>query len=294
MRQRGTLCRRQFLDFHLRCRRQASEPRLRLRRSSKCRGHDGDSQRRNTLLDHQFSLPNDENSTPQCRKSHRWGQHLGAQIGRVLESRTERKGGDGISRMGARAAKPTPRRNRHYPRRAAPTKGYPTMAQAAQADQPVQVTQADGAFLSDVKTLRERARKSLETGAVTTTYQGDVKKTIEILQSVLATELVCVLRYTFHAIAATGISSEGVKDEFSTHAEEEQQHMMAGRRAHQSARRQAQLQSRRAAVALRLAICRGQKSRRYDQGESDRRAHRRRPLPRADPLFRRQGSRRRG
>jgi bacterioferritin len=128
--------------------------------------------------------------------------------------------------MGARAAKPTPRRNRHYPRRAAPTKGYPTMAQAAQADQPVQVTQADGAFLSDVKTLRERARKSLETGAVTTTYQGDVKKTIEILQSVLATELVCVLRYTFHAIAATGISSEGVKDEFSTHAGEEQQHMM--------------------------------------------------------------------
>ncbi len=81
-------------------------------------------------------------------------------------------------------------------------------------------------FLSDVKTLRERARKHLEEGAVTGTYKGDVKKTIEILQSVLATEIVCVLRYTMHAIAATGISSEGVKKEFAEHAREEQEHMM--------------------------------------------------------------------
>jgi bacterioferritin len=81
-------------------------------------------------------------------------------------------------------------------------------------------------FLSDVKTLRERARKHLESGAVTDTYKGDVKKTIEILQSVLATEIVCVLRYTMHAVAATGISSEGVKAEFAEHAKEEQEHMM--------------------------------------------------------------------
>jgi bacterioferritin len=86
---------------------------------------------------------------------------------------------------------------------------------------------AEGAFLSDVKTLRDRARHSLEKGAVTTTYQGDVTQTIDILQSVLATELVCVLRYTFHAITATGISSEGVKAEFRTHADEEREHMMA-------------------------------------------------------------------
>jgi bacterioferritin len=44
---------------------------------------------------------------------------------------------------------------------------------------------------------------------------------------VLATEIVCVLRYTMHAVAATGISSEGVKDEFAQHAKEEQDHMMA-------------------------------------------------------------------
>ena len=82
-------------------------------------------------------------------------------------------------------------------------------------------------FLTDVKTLRKRARQHLDKGAVTDTYKGDVKKTIELLQSVLATEIVCVLRYTMHAIAATGISSEGVKDEFAQHAKEEQEHMMA-------------------------------------------------------------------
>jgi bacterioferritin len=80
-------------------------------------------------------------------------------------------------------------------------------------------------FLTDVQTLRDRARKNLESGGVTFTYQGDVKKTIDILQSVLATEIVCVLRYTMHAVAATGISSEGVKAEFAQHAKEEAEHM---------------------------------------------------------------------
>jgi bacterioferritin len=82
-------------------------------------------------------------------------------------------------------------------------------------------------FLTDVKTLRERARQQLEQGAVASTYIGDVGKTIEILQSVLATEIVCVLRYTQNAIAATGISSEGVRSEFKQHAKEEQEHMLA-------------------------------------------------------------------
>jgi bacterioferritin len=86
---------------------------------------------------------------------------------------------------------------------------------------------ADKPFLSDVITLRERARKNLEDGAVTGTYVGDAKKTVEILQSVLATEIVCVLRYTMHGVTATGISSEGPKAEFLQHAKEEQEHMMA-------------------------------------------------------------------
>jgi bacterioferritin len=82
-------------------------------------------------------------------------------------------------------------------------------------------------FLTDVQTLRARARQHLQTGNLTETYRGDAKRAIEILQSVLATEIVCVLRYTMNAIAATGISSEGVKAEFIEHAKEEQTHMMA-------------------------------------------------------------------
>jgi bacterioferritin len=80
-------------------------------------------------------------------------------------------------------------------------------------------------FLTDVKTLRDRARKNIGTGAVTFTYKGNAQRTIDILQSVLATEIVCVLRYTMHAVAATGISSEGVKAEFAQHAKEEADHM---------------------------------------------------------------------
>src|SRR5579863_10321561 len=80
-------------------------------------------------------------------------------------------------------------------------------------------------FLTDVMELRSRARASLEKGAVTPAYQGDVNQTIEILQTVLATEIVCVLRYTMNAISAAGISSDSVKEEFDEHAKEEQKHM---------------------------------------------------------------------
>ena len=80
-------------------------------------------------------------------------------------------------------------------------------------------------FLTDVKELRSRARASIQNGAVTPAYQGDVEQTIEILQSVLATEIVCVLRYTMNAVAATGLSSDSVKKEFDEHATEEQGHM---------------------------------------------------------------------
>ena len=82
-------------------------------------------------------------------------------------------------------------------------------------------------FLTDVTELRRRARTHMESGNVTSTYEGNAQQTIEILQSVLATEIVCVLRYTMHAIAATGISSEGVKAEFAEHAKDEQEHAEA-------------------------------------------------------------------
>jgi len=80
-------------------------------------------------------------------------------------------------------------------------------------------------FLSDVKALRDQARRSLKDGAVVAeSYGGDPKKTVEILQSVLATELVCVLRYTQHSIVASGLNSSGAKAEFAEHAGQEQEH----------------------------------------------------------------------
>ena len=82
-------------------------------------------------------------------------------------------------------------------------------------------------FLTDITTLRERARRNIGDGGLTHSYEGDPKKAIAILQTVLATEIVCVLRYTMHAVAATGISSDGVKKEFDEHAKDEREHARA-------------------------------------------------------------------
>ena len=79
-------------------------------------------------------------------------------------------------------------------------------------------------FLTDVQTLRDRARSHLETGNVTQSYKGDVTQAIAILQSVLATEIVCVLRYKRHYYMATGIHAQAVAAEFLEHANEEQSH----------------------------------------------------------------------
>jgi len=80
-------------------------------------------------------------------------------------------------------------------------------------------------FLRDVKTLREQARSSLDSGAVTPGYK-DVEKSIELLQHTLATEIVCVLRYTMNAISVAGLNSKSVAAEFTEHANDERMHMM--------------------------------------------------------------------
>jgi bacterioferritin len=81
-----------------------------------------------------------------------------------------------------------------------------------------------GEFLTDVKTLRERARKHIENGAVTEGYKADREQVCKILNEALATEIVCVLRYKRHYYMATGIHAEAVKAEFLQHANEEQGH----------------------------------------------------------------------
>ena len=83
---------------------------------------------------------------------------------------------------------------------------------------------ADKPFLTDIKTLRERARKHIENGAVTEGYSADRETVVKLLNEALATELVCVLRYKRHYFMATGINAEGVAAEFLEHANDEQGH----------------------------------------------------------------------
>jgi bacterioferritin len=80
-------------------------------------------------------------------------------------------------------------------------------------------------FLSDIKKIRAEARKHLTQGALTRNYQGNVAEAIALLNNAVATEIVCVLRYQFHAICATGISSDAVKEEFAEHARDELEHL---------------------------------------------------------------------
>jgi bacterioferritin len=79
-------------------------------------------------------------------------------------------------------------------------------------------------FLSDVKTLRKRARQHIELGAVTPGYRAKREVVVKILNEALATEIVCVLRYRRHHFMAAGIHAQSVAAEFLTHANEEQAH----------------------------------------------------------------------
>jgi len=81
-----------------------------------------------------------------------------------------------------------------------------------------------GEFLSDIQGIRSRARQHIERGAVTEGYQGDLVTIIRLLNDVLATEIVCVLRYKRHFYMASGINAQSVAQEFLQHANEEQLH----------------------------------------------------------------------
>ena len=79
-------------------------------------------------------------------------------------------------------------------------------------------------FLTDIKTLRERARQKIEEGPITSSYGADRERVIEVLNEALATEIVCVLRYKRHYYTASGIHAQAVAEEFLEHAGEEQGH----------------------------------------------------------------------
>ncbi|HKO98864.1 MAG TPA: ferritin-like domain-containing protein [Pyrinomonadaceae bacterium] len=92
------------------------------------------------------------------------------------------------------------------------------------ADQPGAQAVPQKPFLTDIKTLRERARKHIEQGAVTEGYTADRETAVKILNEALATEIVCVLRYRRHYFMASGINAESVAAEFLQHSNEEQGH----------------------------------------------------------------------
>ena len=79
-------------------------------------------------------------------------------------------------------------------------------------------------FQTDLEAIRRRARDRMSDGAVTGAYKADRQQVINVLNEVLATEIVCVLRYKNHYFMASGIHGQPVADEFLEHANEEQGH----------------------------------------------------------------------
>lgn len=79
-------------------------------------------------------------------------------------------------------------------------------------------------FLTDVQTLRRRAREHIDQGPITDSYGADRERVIAVLNEVLATELVCVLRYKRHYYMAQGIDSAAATAEFLQHATDEMGH----------------------------------------------------------------------
>jgi bacterioferritin len=81
-----------------------------------------------------------------------------------------------------------------------------------------------GEFVSNIQTLRNRARQHIERGAVTSDYKADLPTVLKLLNEALATEIVCVLRYKRHFYMASGINAPSAAAEFAQHASEEQTH----------------------------------------------------------------------
>jgi len=79
-------------------------------------------------------------------------------------------------------------------------------------------------FKTDMKAIQERARAKMMDGAVTAAYEADLEQVISVLNEVLATEIVCILRYRNHYYCAKGINADPIAAEFLVHANEEQVH----------------------------------------------------------------------
>lgn len=91
-------------------------------------------------------------------------------------------------------------------------------------ENPMQANHQPNTFALDIKTIRANARKHVEEGAQTASYQANADEIIQLLNGALATELVCVLRYKRHYFTAFGLAAQSVANEFNVHAQEELSH----------------------------------------------------------------------
>lgn len=78
--------------------------------------------------------------------------------------------------------------------------------------------------MTDIQTLRQRARQHIEAGAVTAGYLADRETVLKMLNDALATEIVCMLRYRRHHFMVRGLYSKAIAEEFLLHSDEEQEH----------------------------------------------------------------------
>ena len=78
----------------------------------------------------------------------------------------------------------------------------------------------------NINDVIRKAKHHTENGALTDDYPLDTHEVYKLLNSALATEIMCVLRYRHHQVIAKGIDCKEVAAEFKEHAREEERHMM--------------------------------------------------------------------
>lgn len=82
----------------------------------------------------------------------------------------------------------------------------------------------DKDFIKHIKKIRDDARRHLKRGPVTENYHLDLQYVYDLLNSALATELICSLRYRKHYYQAAALGASVAATEFLEHATQETDH----------------------------------------------------------------------
>jgi bacterioferritin len=83
-------------------------------------------------------------------------------------------------------------------------------------------SQPENFFLQDLRACRDGSRAMLRSA---TGRRSDPALSIDLLQSVLAAELICVLRYTLLSVSEDGLKNDRLATEFQAQANDERRHM---------------------------------------------------------------------